>query len=239
MDVGEPRVGIVVRDVARADPSAVAGLAGYGVATIHEAQGRTGLLAPRLRPIYAGAHVAGTAVTVSVPPGDNWMIHVATEQCQEGDVLVVAPVSRSDSGYFGELIGTILQRRGVRGLILDAGCRDVDELERMGFPVWSRAISAHGTVKETLGDVNVPVSCGEQIVNPGDVIVADNDGVVVVPRREAAEVANAAQARIDKEAASRARYEAGELGLDVNKMRPRLAEKGLTYIDQTDWEKGR
>jgi 4-hydroxy-4-methyl-2-oxoglutarate aldolase len=230
---------VVVTNIKRADRAAADALAGFGVATVHEAMGRVGLMAARLRPIWRGPAISGTAVTALCPPGDNWMIHVATEQCQEGDVLVVAPVSRSDSGYFGELIGTILQSRGVRGLILDAGCRDVDELEKMGFPVWSRAISAHGTVKETLGDVNVPVSCGEQIVNPGDVIVADNDGVVVVPRLRAAEVVKAAEARIEKETASRARYEAGELGLDVNKMRPRLAENGLTYIDQAEWEKAR
>jgi len=166
------------------------------------------------------------------------MIHVATEQCQPGDVLVAATISEAHSGYFGDLIGTILKTRGVQGLILDAGCRDVDDLEGMGFPVWSRSIHAHGTVKETLGDVNVPVSCGEALVNPGDVIVADNDGVVVVPRLEVAEVAEAAAKRVANEEKNRVRYAAGELGLDVNNMRGKLAEKGLTYVDQKDWEAG-
>lgn len=231
MDVGEPRVGIVVRDVARADPSAVAGLAGYGVATIHEAQGRTGLLAPRLRPIYAGAHVAGTAVTVSVPPGDNWMIHVAVEQCRDGDVLVVAPTSPSDAGYFGELLATALAARGVRGLVIDAGCRDVRELTEMAFPVWAKCISAQGTVKEKLGSVNVPVVCAGQLVTPGDAIVADDDGVVVVPAAAAATVVEQAGAREEREAESRRRYRQGELSLDLHNMRERLAAKGLRYVD--------
>lgn len=222
---------VVVRHIPRAERRTVDAFAELGVATVHEAQGRRGYLAARLDPIYPGAHVAGSAVTVSVPPGDNWMIHVAVEQCREGDVLVVAPTSRCDDGYFGELLATSLQAHGVRGLVIDAGCRDVADLQRIGFPVWSRCVSATGTVKETLGDVNVPVVCGDQIVNPGDVIVADDDGVVVVRRDQAADVVAAARAREEKEAATRRRYQAGELGLDVNAMRERLAAKGLTYVD--------
>lgn len=227
---------VVVTDIKRADAKVAASLAQYGVATVHEAQGRVGLMHQRLRPIWRGPAISGTAVTCTLPPGDNWMIHVAVEQCQPGDVLVAATISESHSGYFGDLIGTILKTRGVNGLILDAGCRDIADLEQMGFPVWSRSIHAHGTVKETLGDVNVPVSCGDALVNPGDVIVADDDGVVVVPRQDAAKVAAASQARIDKEEAARKRYLAGELGLDVNNMRPKLAERGLTYMTQADWE---
>ncbi len=224
----------VVTDIARADPTATEALGRFGVATVHEAMGRVGLMAPRLRPIWRGARVSGTAVTALCPPGDNWMIHVAAEQCQPGDILVVAPVSASDSGYFGDLLGTLLATRGVRALIIDAGCRDVAELAAQGFPVWSKCVSAHGTVKETLGDVNLPLSCGDQIVNPGDVIVADDDGVVVVPRASAAHVAEAAAAREAREAMIRERYGAGELGLDMNNMRPKLAEKGLRYVRQAD-----
>jgi 4-hydroxy-4-methyl-2-oxoglutarate aldolase len=227
---------VVVTNIKRADRAAADALAHYGTATVHEAQGRTGLMHQRLRPIWRGPAISGTVVTCTLPPGDNWMIHVAVEQCQPGDILVAATISEAHSGYFGDLLGTSLKARGVRGLILDAGCRDIDDLEKIGFPVWSRSICAHGTVKETLGDVNIPVSCGDTVVTPGDVIVADNDGVVVVPRATAAAVVKAAQARIEREEKNRARYEAGELGLDVNAMRPRLAEKGLTYIDQKDWE---
>jgi 4-hydroxy-4-methyl-2-oxoglutarate aldolase len=225
---------IVVRNPVRTDPVVAAAFTRFGVATVHEAQGRTGLLDPRLRPIHPGPRIAGTAVTVSVPPGDNWMIHVAVEQCRGGDVLLVAPTSHSEAGYIGELLATALRAHGALGAVVDAGCRDVAELTRMGFPVWSSCVSAYGTVKETLGDVNVPVVCAGQLVAPGDVVVADDDGVVVVPRATAAEVLEASRQREEKEALSRRRYEDGELSLDVSGMREKLAAKGLVYVDAED-----
>ncbi|WP_269928777.1 4-carboxy-4-hydroxy-2-oxoadipate aldolase/oxaloacetate decarboxylase [Kocuria massiliensis] len=224
-------LGIVHTDVVRPDPEAVAALDGFDVPTLHEAMGRVGLMRPYIRPVYTGARLCGPAVTVLLQPGDNWMLHVAAEQVRPGDVVVAGCTTECEDGFFGELLATSMRAQGARGLVIDGGCRDIRQLEEMDFPVFSRAINSKGTIKATLGSVNVPVVCANALIHPGDVVIADHDGVVVVPKDRVTQVAQAAQEREDRERDKREKFRAGTLGLDLYSMRQPLEEAGLTYVD--------